>query len=131
MRPLLTAATLAAVLVSSSAWAWDQYPFDNYAQRSDTLTLGAGNARDRNTVIHMINPWPPYAFDRRIPGNGARAARAAECYEARAGSDALRPTYDPGREGGIGAGGGGGGGVNVQINQGSAQGSQGRQSTRC
>ena len=54
--------------------------FDQYVQRSDTLTLGAGNAKAINTVTHMINPWPPYVMDRRIPGNGERMVGAVERY---------------------------------------------------
>jgi hypothetical protein len=77
---LTIAMAIAAGLICSSASAWDQYPFDQYLQRRDTVTLDAGNAKAANTATHMINPWPPYVFDRRIPGNGERMTGAVERY---------------------------------------------------
>ena len=44
MKTCIIVSALAAVLSSSGAWAWDQDPFAMYFQRSDTITLGAGNA---------------------------------------------------------------------------------------
>lgn len=75
----LAATTAVTVGLSfSTASAWDQNPFDQYLQRKDTVTLDAGNAKATNTVTHMINPWPPHVFDRRIPGNGERMTDAVE-----------------------------------------------------
>ena len=65
---------------SSGASAWDQDPFAMYIERSDTVTLGAGNARDVNAATHVIDPWPRYVGNRRIPGNGDRLSRAVERY---------------------------------------------------
>ena len=56
-------------------------PATPYVQRTDTVTLGAGNAQDVNTATHTIDPWPRYAGDRRIPGNGTRMVGAVERYE--------------------------------------------------
>src|SRR5713101_6259337 len=39
---------------------------DRYFQRSDTITLSAGNAKEENAVTHTIHPWPPGVGDRRI-----------------------------------------------------------------
>ena len=39
---------------------------DRYFQRSDTITLSAGDAKQANAVTHTINPWPSYVGDRRI-----------------------------------------------------------------
>jgi hypothetical protein len=106
----------AAVLFSSGASAWDQEPFAMYFQRKDTVTLGAGNARDVNAATHIIDPWPRHVGNRRIPGNGDRLSRAVERY--RQGS--YRPPAPPmfnsiGATGGAGTGGGsvgaGGGGA--------------------
>ena len=47
-----------------------------YFQRSDTVTLGAGNAKAVNAATHVIDPWPRYVGNRRIPGNGDRLSRA-------------------------------------------------------
>lgn len=53
-------------------------PFSEYLQRSVTITLGAGNAKDTNAAIHTIDPWPPYVGYTRIPGDGRRAAATVE-----------------------------------------------------
>ncbi len=56
-------------------------PATPYVQRTDTVTFGAGNAQAVNAATHTIDPWPRYAGDRRIPGNGARMVGAVERYE--------------------------------------------------
>src|SRR5260221_9023409 len=63
-----------AGLVSCAALAWDQDPAAQYLQRSNKITLSAGNAKEVNAATHVIDPWPPYVGNRRIPGNGARLA---------------------------------------------------------
>ena len=47
-----------AVFAASAALAWDQDPVSYYFQRSDKITLSAGNAKDVNSVTHIIDPWP-------------------------------------------------------------------------
>jgi hypothetical protein len=110
---LLTA--LVGGFMTSDAGAWDQDPFAQYIQRSDTITLGAGNARDVNAATHMIDPWPPYVGDRRVFGNGERMSGAVERYRdvsklPRA-PRPIVPLYDKqiGVGGSSGAGGGGAG----------------------
>jgi hypothetical protein len=51
-----------------------------YTQRSDKVTLSAGDDQAVNTRIHTRDPWPPYVADRRIPANGERMAGAVERY---------------------------------------------------
>src|SRR3954464_12938952 len=46
---------------------------DRYFQRSDTITLSSGDAKQANAVTHTINPWPSYVRDRRIVAEAARA----------------------------------------------------------
>src|SRR6266481_9028712 len=53
---------------------------DRYYQRSDTITLSAGDAKQVNAVTHTINPWPAYVGDRRIVSDGRRAVGAVERY---------------------------------------------------
>ena len=108
---IIASAALAAVLSSSGASAWDQDPFSMYIQRSDTVTLGAGNARDVNAATHVIDPWPRYVGNRRIPGNGDRLSRAVERYRQgsyRQPAPLIAPVY--GATIGVTGGGGGGGG---------------------
>src|SRR5262249_51487046 len=96
-------------LAGSGALAWDQDPIAMYFQRSDKITLGAGDAKAVNAATHIIDPWPRYVGNRRIPGNGDRLSRAVERY--RQGSYRQpAPPISPYFIGGYGGGGGGGGG---------------------
>ena len=67
-------------LTGSGALAWDQDPVAIYFQRSDTITSGAGDAKAVNAATHVIDPWPRYVGNRRIPANGDRMSRAVERY---------------------------------------------------
>jgi uncharacterized phage-associated protein len=83
MRYAYFAATMiftGSVLIAGAALAWDQDPVDQYLHRSDKITLSAGNAKQVNAATHVIDPWPRYVGNRRIPGNGERMAGAAERY---------------------------------------------------
>ncbi len=51
---------------------------DRYFQRSDTITLSAGDAKQVNAVTHTINPWPSYVGDRRIVVEAARTRGAIQ-----------------------------------------------------
>jgi hypothetical protein len=70
-------------LAASSAGCNTVYPDPAipYLQRTDTITLGAGNAQNVNAATHTIDPWPPYAGNRSIPGNGTRMVGAVERYQ--------------------------------------------------
>ena len=71
-RIIIAMAALAGVLSSSAASAWDQDPFAMYIQRSDKITLGAGDAKDVNAATHVIDPSGPRDVgNRQIPANGA------------------------------------------------------------
>jgi hypothetical protein len=108
-------AFIGAVAPSLTASAWDQYPLDEYLQRSDTVTLGAGDAAQANSVIHTIDPWPRYVGDNRIPGHGERMSGAIERHRdvsklPRA-PKPIAPIYDvQGGSSGGGSNGGGGSG---------------------
>ena len=94
-------------LAGSAALAWDQNPFAIYFQRSDKITLWEGDAKAVNAATHIIDPWPRYVGNRRIPGNGDRLSRAVERYRQgsyRQPAPPIPPYV------GIGAGGGGFGG---------------------
>ena len=100
---------------------------DRYFQRSDTITLSAGNAVQANAATQIIHPWPHYVGDRRIVVSAAKMDRAMTRY--RSGTpprDPLPATGLPGFPMGtagataatIDAGGGvvlGGAGVNVSA----------------
>jgi hypothetical protein len=55
---------------------------DRYFQRSDTLTLSAGDAKQANAVTHTIHPWPSNVGDRRIVAEAAKTRGAIVRYRS-------------------------------------------------
>ena len=55
---------------------------DRYFQRSDTITLSAGDAKQTNAVTHTIHPWPSYVGDRRIVAEAAKTRGAIVRYRS-------------------------------------------------
>ena len=53
---------------------------DRYFQRSDTITMSAGDAKQANAVTHTINPWPRNVGDRRIAYDARRVGAAVTRY---------------------------------------------------
>jgi hypothetical protein len=53
---------------------------DRYFQRSDTITMSAGDAKQVNAVTHTINPWPRYVGDRRLAYDARRVGTAVTRY---------------------------------------------------
>jgi hypothetical protein len=53
---------------------------DRYFQRSDTITMSAGNAKETNAVAHTITPWPRYVGDRRLAYDARRVGGAVTRY---------------------------------------------------
>jgi hypothetical protein len=53
---------------------------DRYFQRSDTITMSAGDAKQVNASTHTINPWPSYVGDRRIVAQAAKTNGAITRY---------------------------------------------------
>ena len=51
-----------------------------YLQRSDTMTMSAGDAKQVNAVTHTIHPWPRYVGDRRIATDARRTGAAVTRY---------------------------------------------------
>jgi hypothetical protein len=51
-----------------------------YLQRSDSITMSAGDAKQVNAVTHTINPWPRYVWDRRIATDARRTGAAVTRY---------------------------------------------------
>jgi hypothetical protein len=58
---------------------WDE--FGHYFQRIDPVSVVSGDAREVNAVTQIIDPWPPYARNRRIPANGQRMVGAIDRYQ--------------------------------------------------
>lgn len=53
---------------------------DRYFQRSETITLSAGDAKQVNAVTHTIHPWPRNVGDRRIVTDARRTGAAVARY---------------------------------------------------
>jgi uncharacterized membrane protein YgcG len=86
---------------------WDEWA--RYLQRIDTVSVTSGNARNVNAVTQIIDPWPYYVGNRRIPANGQRMVGAIERYQNR-GKPAAAGGGSSGAAGNVGGGGDGGGG---------------------
>ena len=63
---------LAASSLSGCYGLYGHDEMERYVQRSDTLTMSAGDAKEVNARQQMLNPWSPGVGDRRIPADGAR-----------------------------------------------------------
>ncbi len=94
---------------------WDE--MGHYFQRIDSNSLVSGDARELNAVTQIIDPWPRYARNRRIPANGQRMVGAINRYQNPKLLGAKAPTLAPiispsltgGASGETGGGTGGGG----------------------
>ncbi len=53
---------------------------ERYFQRSDTITMSAGNPKEVNAVTHTITPWPPYVGDRKLAYDARRVGSAVTRY---------------------------------------------------
>jgi hypothetical protein len=80
MRFLALASVLAALVLGGCSGLWGNDELDRYAQRTDRITLSAGDSKEVNAAAHMLTPWPPGVGDRRIVADGARMQRAVERY---------------------------------------------------
>jgi len=90
-----------------TCWYANEYPWAQYAQRTQTITMGAGNAQEVNAAIQVIDPWNRGAYNPRIPANGERMVNAARAYRT-------PPST-----------GGAGGGVNISVGNAQATGGSG------
>jgi hypothetical protein len=79
-RLLIAIPTLGVLGACSAGPPFDD-PFTPYVQRTQTITLAAGNAKEANAAIQTIDPWPAYVYNTRIPGDGSRMADAVVRYE--------------------------------------------------
>jgi len=53
---------------------------DVYWDRRDTVAFQSGNSNAANKVVHVIDPWPRAAANRRMEADGERMQRAVERY---------------------------------------------------
>lgn len=75
---------------------------DRYFQRSDTITMSAGDAKQVNAVTHTIHPWPRYVGDRRIAYDARRVGSAVKRYgETSQPADQLPDIGEPTKQMGV------------------------------
>src|SRR5262245_29276571 len=53
---------------------------DRYVQRSNKITMSAGDAKQVNAVAQTIHPWPSYVNDRRLAYDARRMGAAVTRY---------------------------------------------------
>ncbi|MDO9461478.1 MAG: hypothetical protein Q7N95_15385 [Alphaproteobacteria bacterium] len=75
-------AILSPLLLSGCYGLYGHDEVDRYFQRSDTITMSAGDAKQVNAVAHTIHPWPRYVADRRIAYDARRVGAAVTRYGA-------------------------------------------------
>ena len=88
MRKALQATTMTGLIAIAPLMSCDGaragdlvYEFgEPYLQRIEGVTAGAGNAKDVNAVTHIVDPWPRYVANRRVPANGERMTGAVDRY---------------------------------------------------
>jgi len=84
MRKRSALVLLAGLAGSAHAWAgegmWEEL-MGRYSQRTEGVTIGAGDAKEANSAIHTVDPWPPDADNRNIPASGERMSRAIRRYQ--------------------------------------------------
>jgi hypothetical protein len=83
VRSLVLIPLAAAVLLGGCGYGTYEYPPAQYVNRSQTITMSAGNAQEINEATQVIDPWRREARKRRIPANGERMVNAAERYRAK------------------------------------------------
>ena len=71
----------APVLLGGCYGLYGHDEVDRYFQRSDTITMSAGDAKQANAVTHTITPWPHYVGDRRIVVQASKTDGAVKRYE--------------------------------------------------
>ena len=70
VRPLLHLVASLGALLSAAC--------SQYVDRKDTVAFSAGKAVETNMVTHVIDPWPPHAWNTRMASNGERMQKAVE-----------------------------------------------------
>src|SRR3954451_24414516 len=71
---------LAPFLLGGCYGVYGHDEMDRYFQRSDSLTMSAGDAKQVNAVTHTINPWPRNVADRRLAYDARRVGAAVTRY---------------------------------------------------
>jgi hypothetical protein len=71
---------LAALPLAGCYGVYGHDEMDRYFQRSESITMSAGDAKQVNAVAHTITPWPSYVSDRRLAYDARRVGTAVQRY---------------------------------------------------
>jgi hypothetical protein len=87
MSPFMSTVMRTLAITALAAGAAGCWPYGNegaqYFHRTDTITTSAGNAKDVNAAVHVIDPWPRQVGNRRIRANGDRMVGAVQRYQGK------------------------------------------------
>jgi hypothetical protein len=76
----LIATMLTGLMLGGCSGLWGYDEFERYTQRTDAITLSAGDAKQVNAITHTYDPWPPGVGDRQLLADGVRMQRAIDRY---------------------------------------------------
>jgi hypothetical protein len=77
--PLIVAT---AAAIGLGIWLGGCTQADQYLDRRETVSLGAGNAIAANQATQIVDPWPAYSGDKNLTFNGQKMQSAVERYRA-------------------------------------------------
>jgi hypothetical protein len=75
--PIRRIASLALLLAAGPVLAGC---YSSHLARRETISPHGGDAMAANRVMMMVDPWPDYAWNKRLPHDGKRMAKAAGRY---------------------------------------------------
>jgi hypothetical protein len=79
--PNRSAVALRWLVLPCLIWCYFDHEHVPSLRRSDTITLGAGDAVAHNNAVQTIDPWPPWARNDRLNMEGHRAELAIKRYQ--------------------------------------------------
>ena len=83
---------IAALIVTALPGCVYNHEHERYLRRSDSITIGAGNASAFNSAVHTVDPWPWYSQNANINVDGKRALIATRRYQ----HDDVKTPVNPG-----------------------------------
>ena len=82
---------IAALVVTALPGCVYNHEHERYLRRSDSITIGAGNASAFNSAVHTVDPWPWYSQNANINVDGKRALIVTRRHQY----DDVKPPLDP------------------------------------
>ena len=83
---------IAALIVTALPGCVYNHEHERYLRRSDSITIGAGNASAFNSAVQTVDPWPWYSQNANINVSGKKALIATRRYQ----HDDVKKPVNPG-----------------------------------